>query len=136
MSEAKNQIPDATKVRVLRMIEASLQRCNSPTLRACGLTEKTIEALKVEDGEDPIVDLFITKDDGSDLDRFRVNKITDTGLGLMALADTAPNPPIPISMVSKPQSFKERAYKGLWELTKAAISAAVGWILKGCNTPT
>lgn len=136
MADSKSHVSEAEKVRILRMIETTLMRSESPTLRACGLTEETLEALKVEDGEEPIVDLWIVADDGSDLDRHRVNKITARGLGLMARADVAPQAPIPISMASKPQSIRERFWKHIWDIIKIAFGTVLGWVLKGCDTPS
>jgi hypothetical protein len=131
MQSAAAPLSHNEKLKALRQIQSALGRSKHPTLRGCGLTEEIALALATEDPLEQVVNLYIVADDGSVLDRCRVNTISEAGLGILAMGDVAELPPLKISVVPHPVSFWSKILRatgsGLWDLIKMPISAIVGY---------
>jgi hypothetical protein len=137
MSEDIAPLTEAQKFRALLHIQRALGREEHPTLRACGLTETVAQAVAAEEQPSQIVDLWIVADDGSVLDRCRIDKISDTGLGILAMGELAEPPPVRISvehlpMITLPPRGLDLGNR-LWEILLIVIGIPVaifvGWFL-------
>jgi hypothetical protein len=137
MPEADAPISQAEKLKALRQIETALHRSKLPTLRGCGLTEEIALALATEQPPEQVVNLFLVEEDGSVLDRCRVNTISESGLGILAQGDVAELPPLKISVQKHQESAWSKIFQatrsGLWDIIKIALGAlgggAVTWYL-------
>lgn len=134
MPATDEPISPAEKLKALRQIQSALGRSKHPTLRGCGLTEEIALALATEQPPEQVVNLFLVADDGSVLDRCRVNSISESGLGILAMGDVAEPSPLKIAVVPHPVSFLSKLFQatrsGLWDIIKVAAGAIIGWFLK------
>ena len=134
MSSSLEPLIEAQKLKILRQIQAALYREEHPTLRACGLSEEIAQAVACEPQPEPIVDLWIVEDEGPVMDRCRVRKISDIGLGILARGDGAEPSPMQVTVVPPKRSIYEQIRQatrsGSRDLVKVAFGAIVGWFLK------
>jgi hypothetical protein len=130
MSEAGEPLSHNEKLKALRQIQSALGHSKHPTLRGCGLTEEVALALATEQSPEQVVNLFLVEDDGSVLDRCRVNSISEAGLGILAMGHVAEPPPLKISVVPPPVSVLSKIFQatrsGLWDIIKIALGALAG----------
>ena len=128
--EAPTTLSEAQKFQALLHIQRALMREEHPTLRACGLTEDVAAALACESPPAQVVDLWIVADEGFVLDRCRVDKISDAGLGILARGELAKQPPLRVSVEHPPLPFWQRMRRtllgGLWDVVKVALGVPVG----------
>lgn len=129
MPLADAPISPAEKLKALRQIESALNRTRHPTLRACGLTEEVAVAVANEG----LIELRIIADEGSDLDRYIVNKIDAVGLGILAQGDVAEPSPLQVSVLPQHLSFATRLRRallsGAWNVVKIALGIPVGIVI-------
>lgn len=130
MSEDIAPLSRAEKLRVLRQIQSALGRSKHPTLRGCGLTEAEAQAVGCEQQPEQIVNLMIVADDGLVLDRCRVDSISESGFGILALGDVVEPAHVPVAVHHPPVPFLRRLRKalvsGLWDVVKIALGGVVG----------
>ncbi len=130
MPEEVAALNQAQKLKVLRQIQSALCRSEHPTLRGGGLTEAEAQAVTYEPPPDKIVDLFLVADDGSLLDRCRVDKVSESGFGILALGDVAEPAHVPVAVHNPPVPFSQRIRRalanGLWDVVKIALGVPVG----------
>ncbi len=126
MPQADAPISHAQKLRGLRQIEAALCREEHPTLRACGLTQDVAAALANEG----LIEVWIVADEGSDLDRHRVDTIAAAGLGMLSESDVAAPEPLRVAIEPRHESvwkkLRRALVSGLWDVVKIALGGVVG----------
>jgi len=133
MLQADAPISHADKLRALRQIESALGRSKHPTLRGCGLSEEMAAIVANE----LLVEVYFVADEGPDLDRYRVNRILEAGLGMLAQGDVAEAEPLKISVVPHQESvwlkIRRALVSGVWDVVKIAlgvpVGVLVGWFL-------
>jgi len=129
MSSDTAQVTQAQKLKALRQIQFVLDRGGHPTARACGLTEPELEAL----ANGGCIEVFFSRDDGPDLDRYHIAKLLPEGWSILSQAYAADDP-VRIAVVPQNKSVLRRIYEGtrsgLWDLIKVAVGALLGWYLK------
>jgi len=126
MPQADTPINHAQKLRGLRQIEAALCRKEHPTLRACGLTQDVAAALANEG----LIEVLIVADEGSDLDRHRVDTIAAAGLGMLSESDVAAPEPLRVAIEPRHESvwkkLRRALVSGMWDVVKIALGGVVG----------
>jgi|ERR1039458_6417902 hypothetical protein len=119
-------ISHAEKLKALRQIQYALLHSKHPTLRACGLTQDVAATVANE----LLIEIYIVADEGSDLDRYVVNKIAASGLGILAQGDVAEPSPLKISVMPRHESafvkIRRTLVSGLWDVIKIALGIPVG----------
>jgi hypothetical protein len=126
MPQADAPVSHAQKLRGLRQIEAALCREAHPTLRACGLSQDVAAALANEG----LIEVWIVADEGSDLDRHRVDTIAASGLGMLAESDVAVPEPLRVAIEPRHESawkkLRRALVSGVWDVIKIALGGVVG----------
>ena len=129
MPQAAAPITHAEQLRALRQIESALGRKEHPTLRACGLTQDIAAFVANE----RLIEVYIIADEGSDLDRYVVDKIAASGLGILAQGDVAEPDPLRVSVVPRQESawlkIRRALVSGLWDVIKIALGVPVGIVV-------
>lgn len=119
---------DPEKLKALRQIQSALCRADNPTLRACGLDEVDAQAVCNEG----LIEVRIVADDGSLLDRYRVQEISELGHGILSRSDASDA--LRVTLEPKHRSAWARLGSAfgskLWDVVKVAIGALIGWLLK------
>lgn len=108
----------AHKLQLLRKVRDILAETHRPTLRECGLKQQEAVLLSKEG----LVEFYFTSDEGEDLDRYRVEKLTPTATRMLIEDEHAPESVW--SRIAHVTSIK------LWDLAKVAFGAVIGWLLK------
>ena len=120
MPSSDAPLPQAQKLRALRQIQFALSQAEEPLARACGLTQDELAVLANEE----LIEVFFSKDEGPDLDRFHVSRILPEGLSVLAQAYVAEPDPLRVAVVPPHKSVCKRIYEGtrsgLWDLIKIA----------------
>ena len=123
-------MPLAQKLKALRQIRFALDQGELPLARACGLTQEEFEALANEQ----LIEVYFSKDEGPDLDRYHISKILPGGWSILSQAHVAEPDPVRVAVVPPHKSVCRRIYEGtrsgLWDLIKVGFGVALGWYLK------
>jgi hypothetical protein len=126
MPETNEVLSEAEKLTGLRQIQAALCHQEHPTLRACGLTERIAAGLDAEG----LVELFFVSDEGPDLDRYKVERISESGFGILSRSDVAEQPPLRVTVEHPPVptwlKIRRALVSGLWDVVKIGLGVPVG----------
>lgn len=129
MNSDATQISPQQKLKALRQIRFRLSEEKLPSARACGLTQEELEVLASEE----LVEVYRTKDEGPDLDRYDISKILPGGWSILSQAYASEPEPVEVSIVPPHKSVSRRLYEatrsGLWDLIKLAVGVLIGWCL-------
>jgi hypothetical protein len=126
MLQSDTPITRAKKLRGLRQIEAALCREKHPTLLACGLSLEV--ACSLADGG--LINVWIVSDQGSELEKYRLESISSAGLGMLAENDVAEPEPLRVSLEPRHESvwvkLRRALVSGIWDVVKILLGIPVG----------
>jgi hypothetical protein len=126
MPENIEALSGSERLKALRQIRVALCHQEHPTLRACGLTEGVAAAV----ASGGLIELYRVEDEGSYLDMYRVDKISEAGFGILAIGEVAESPPLRIAVEPRHESawswIRRALVSGLWDVVKIALGVPVG----------